>query len=60
MNYLYMIGGIACLAFGLYLTMKRIKIFMAGKQDKLGFDIQLFGAGIMGIMIGIYLMVKYF
>jgi len=59
MNGLYIIGGIACLAFGIYLTLKQIKTFRAGKQDQLGFDIKLLGGGIIGIIIGVYLIMKY-
>jgi len=59
MNGLYTIGGVILLAIGLYLTVKQIKIFVAGKQDQLGWDIRGLGAGIMSIMIGVYLIVKY-
>lgn len=59
MNGIYILGGIACLAFGIYLTVKQIKTFLAGKQDQLGFDIKLLGGGLIGIMIGIYLIIKY-
>jgi hypothetical protein len=48
-----------CLTFGIYITMRQVKIFAKGKQDRLGFDIQSLGAGIMFIMIGIYLIFKY-
>ncbi|MBB6110954.1 hypothetical protein [Mucilaginibacter lappiensis] len=59
MSGLYSIGGVALLGVGLYLTVKQIKIFMAGKQDQLGWDIRGLGTGIISIMIGVYLIVKY-
>jgi len=59
MNILYVLGGFACLALGLYLTIIELKIFSKGTQDKLGADIKILGGGIMFIMIGIYLICKY-
>ncbi len=59
MNALYVLGGCACLAFGIYLTIKQVKTFIKGEQDKFGFDIQGLGGGIMFIMIGLYLIFKY-
>jgi hypothetical protein len=59
MDWLYIIGGVILLAIGLYLTVKQIKIFVAGKQDQLGWDIRGLGAGIMSIMIGVYLIIHY-
>jgi len=47
------------LAFGIYLTIKQVKTFIKGEQDKFGFDIQGLGGGIMFIMIGLYLIFKY-
>ena len=47
------------LAIGIYLTIKQIRIFIAGKGDQLGWDIKGLSVGIMGIMIGLYLIVKY-
>jgi hypothetical protein len=59
MNNLYELGGVGCLAFGAWLTIKQIKVFAKGKQDELGFDIKGLGAGIMCIMIGVYLIAHY-
>lgn len=59
MNGLYVFGGIACLVFGIYLTKKQVKTFNSGKQDQLGFDIKLLGGGIMAIIGGVYLIMKY-
>jgi hypothetical protein len=59
MNGLYVLGGFACLAFGLFLTIIQVKTFWKGKQDELGFDIRGLGVGIMAIMIGVYLLVNY-
>ena len=47
------------MTLGCYLTIKQIKIFVAGKQDQLGWDIKGLGAGIISIMIGVYLIIKY-
>ena len=59
MNALYVLGGFACLAFGTYTTPIRVKAFLNSKRGILGGDIQLFGSGIMFIMIGVYLICKY-
>jgi len=48
-------GGPICLALGIWITIKQIRKFKAGKQDKLGFDIKLLGGGILFIMGGIAL-----
>ncbi|HEY4323893.1 MAG TPA: hypothetical protein VGN20_07895 [Mucilaginibacter sp.] len=59
MNVLYVTGGIALLTFGIWQTIRELRIFAKGKQDKLGADIKILGSGIMFIMIGVYLIVKY-
>jgi len=59
MNVLYILGGIACLIFGIWDVTKEIKVFAKGKQDKYGADIKILGADIMFIIIGIYLIVHY-
>jgi len=59
MNALYIILGIALLIFGIWLTKREIKIYMKGKQDKLGADIKMLGGGIMAIIIGIALILEY-
>jgi len=59
MHVLYIIGGIALLAYGLWQTITTIKIFAKGKQDWLGADIKILGAGVGAIMIGAYLLGKY-
>ena len=59
MNNLYELGGIALLAFGIWLTVHQIKVFKEKKQDQLGFDIKLLSAGIMAIILGIALISKY-
>jgi hypothetical protein len=60
MKELYGIGGIVCLVFGIYLTISEIKTFKEGKQNEFGWDIKGLGGGICFIIIGIYLIVKYF
>lgn len=47
------------MAFGIYLTIKQVKTFIKGKQDKFGFDIQGLGAGVMFIIIGFYIILDY-
>jgi len=59
MNALYVIGGMILLAYGIWQTITTIKIFIKGKQDWLGADMKILGAGIGAIMIGIYLLCKY-
>ena len=60
MNVLYVLGGVVCIAFGIYDAKKELKIFSTGKQDKLGADIKILGADIMFIIAGIFLICKYF
>ena len=59
MNVIYIIGGCASLAIGIYLTVKQVKVFMKGEQDNQGFDVKALGLGIMIIMTGLYLIFKY-
>jgi len=59
MHYLYIIGGIILLAYGLWQTITTSKVFINGKQDWLGADIKILGSGIMAIMIGIAIIIKY-
>ncbi len=59
MSTLYIIGGIILMTYGIWQTIVAIKIFIKGKQDWLGADIKMLGAGIMAIMIGVYLICKY-
>jgi hypothetical protein len=59
MNALYIIGGIVLLMFGIWLCVKEAKVFMMGKQDKLGANIKILSGGIGFIMIGLYLIFKY-
>jgi len=58
-NALYIFGGIAFASFGIWLTIKQIKIFVQGKQGSLGFDIQLLSGGLMAIILGIALIVNH-
>jgi hypothetical protein len=59
MNALYILGGIALLAFGIWQTITTTKVFLKGTQDKLRADIKISGSGIMSIMIGAYLIIHY-
>ncbi|WP_295672469.1 hypothetical protein [uncultured Mucilaginibacter sp.] len=58
MNTLYIILGIILLAYGIWQTITTIKVFMVGKQDWLGADIKILGAGIMAIIGGIIMILK--
>lgn len=55
MNYTYLVCDFFVLIFGLWLTFNQIRTFRKKEQDQLGWDIKLLSAGIMAIMIGIYL-----
>jgi hypothetical protein len=59
MNVLYVLGGIAFIAFGMWDGYKEIKIFAKGKDDKFGSDIKILGADIMFIIIGVCLIAHY-
>jgi hypothetical protein len=59
MDALYLVGGMACLAYGTYDAIKEIKISSKGKQEKSGADIKILGADIGFIMIGVYLICRY-
>ncbi|MFI5139062.1 MAG: hypothetical protein ACHQIM_14665 [Sphingobacteriales bacterium] len=59
MSALYIVGGIVSLIFGIWLCVKEVKVFIMGKQDKLGADIKILSGGIGFIMIGLYLIFKY-
>ncbi len=58
MNGLDLLGGFACLAFGIFIILKQIKKFRNHQQDQLGFDIKLLGGGIIFIMGGICLIAQ--
>ena len=59
MNFLYITAGMILLAYGVWQTITTIKVFSKGKQDRLGADIKILGAGLTAIMIGTYLIFKY-
>ncbi|MHB8208446.1 hypothetical protein [Mucilaginibacter sp.] len=59
MNILYVLGGIASLIFGTWLTIKEINVYRAGEQDKLGADIKMLGGALMLVMVGVALILKY-
>ena len=58
MNVLKILGGCACLLYGLYVTRKQVLIFKNREQDQLGWDIRGLGGGISFIIIGLYLLIK--
>jgi len=55
-----LIGGIAVLGLGVYITRNQIQTFRKKEQDELGWDIKLLGGGMGLMMIGIALIVKDF
>jgi hypothetical protein len=55
-----LLAGLACLGFGIYITIIQIKKISKGKQDQLGFDIKFLGGGIMCIMVGVALIISAF
>jgi hypothetical protein len=59
MNALYIIAGFACLAVGIWITLKQIIVFKKVEQDSLGFDVKLLGGGVMGVILGIALIIHY-
>jgi hypothetical protein len=59
MNSLYIIGGIILLTYGVWQTITTGKVIMAGKQDWLGADIKILGAGIMSIIGGILIILQH-
>ncbi len=59
MNIPYVLGGIASLIFGTWLTIKEVNVYRAGEQDKLGADIKMLGGALMFVMLGLSLIIKY-
>jgi len=59
MNILYIVGGIVLLAYGVWQSITTGKVFMAGKQDWLGADIKILGAGVMSIVGGIVIILQH-
>jgi hypothetical protein len=59
MNVLYVLGGITCLAFGIWQTINKAKNIANGRKSLLGSDIQLLGVGIMFTIIGAFLIAHY-
>ena len=59
MQTFYVIGGLILLSYGIWQSVMTLKIYIKGKEDKLGADIKILGSAIGAIMIGIYLLIKY-
>lgn len=55
---LYIIGGLLCLAIGIYIIRLEVKTFMKGEQDEMGFDIRLLFGGIMAIILGVAMIIQ--
>lgn len=58
MSTLYVLIGIAFTIFGVWLTIRQVKIFAQGTQDRLGFSVQLLGGGIMSLILGIAMIIQ--
>lgn len=58
MSAIYVLIGIVLTLFGGWLTTREIKIFAQGKQDRLGFHIQLLGGGTLVLALGIAMIVQ--
>jgi hypothetical protein len=58
MSVLYVIVGIVLTLFGIWLAIREIKIFAEGKQDRLGFHIQLLGGATLCLILGIAMIVQ--
>jgi hypothetical protein len=59
MNVLYVLGGIVCLIFGVWQTIKQMKIFASDKQDAFGYDIKILAGAVGFIILGVALIIKY-
>jgi len=59
MNALYVAAGIGLLLFGIWLTIKKLKVFLNKKQDDFGGDINLLGVGVISIIGGIILIFQH-
>jgi hypothetical protein len=59
MNALYVVGGIALTLFGIWETIYMVMKIARNGTGVLGAKIQLLGAGIMSIVLGIALIVHY-
>jgi len=59
MNGLYVMAGVCVTIFGVYTVISENKRNKNGKEDKLGFGAGVFQSGIMFIILGILLIVKY-
>jgi hypothetical protein len=59
MNFLYVSGGIALIVLGCYIVVFQVKKTRAGKEDRLGFDYRLLGGGVIFIMGGTAMIIKY-
>jgi amino acid transporter len=59
MSAVYILVGIAFIAFGVWLIIRKIKIFAKGEQGDLGYDAAGLVYGIICIIAGIILIAKY-
>ena len=59
MDWLYIIGGLVLLIYGIWQTITTVKVFIRRKQDKLGADFKILGTGIISIIGGIIIIVQH-
>jgi uncharacterized membrane protein HdeD (DUF308 family) len=55
MNWIYLLIGIVLIIYGMWSTIDSLKIFNAGKEDKLGADIKILTSNICVIILGIFM-----
>ena len=59
MNVLYIMGGLVLLILGIWQTIIKAGNMARGRKSIIASDVQLLGAGIMLIMLGLYLIIHY-
>ena len=59
MNALYIIGGIGLTLFGIWLTIKEIRVFIRGEQGDLGYDVKGLIFGLTCIIFGILVIIEH-
>jgi hypothetical protein len=59
MNILYLSMGIAMVLFGIYTTFVQVKIFNKGEEDNRGQDYKILSSGLLFIVVGILIIIKY-
>jgi hypothetical protein len=52
---LFILGGLACIVLGAYITKNKVAKIRNGTHDKFGIDFQLLALGVLVIILGIAL-----